>query len=107
MNKVELEETNLTVPDLAELAKSGTVILMRKGRPLAAVKQLSGTDWESISLANNPRFLALIEESRRSYRQQGGISLDEIRRQFGLTAKRRRRAARKPKLRNQATGDAH
>jgi hypothetical protein len=97
VNKVELEKTTLTVPDLAELAKQGPVILTRNGKPLVAVKDLSGSDWESVSLANDPRFLALIAESRRSYRQDGGISLDEIRREFGLTAKRRRSTARKQK----------
>jgi hypothetical protein len=90
VNKVELEKTTLTVPDLAELAKKGPVILTRNGKPLAAVKDLSGSDWESISLANNPRFLALIEESRRSYREHGGIGIEEIRRELELPAKRRR-----------------
>jgi hypothetical protein len=97
MNKVELEGTTLTVPDLAELAKKGPVILTRHGKPLAAVKDLSGSDWESIALANNPRFLALIEESRRSYRDQGGMSLEEIRRELGLTPKRRPGTGRKRK----------
>jgi hypothetical protein len=97
MNKVELEKTTLTVLDLAELAKEGPVILTRNGKPLAAVKDLSGSDWESVSLANNPRFLALIAESRSSYRQHGGISLDEIRREFGLRKKRRKAPAKKQK----------
>jgi hypothetical protein len=92
MKTVELEKTTLTASALASLAKNGTVILTRKGKPLVSVKDLSGSDWESISLANNPRFLALIEESRRSYRQHGGISLAEIRRELGLTRK-----ARQPK----------
>jgi hypothetical protein len=97
MNKVEVEGTLLTVPELAELAKRGPVILMRHGKPLAAVKDLSGSDWESIALANNPRFLALIEESRRSYREHGGISLDALCQELGLTPKRRRKTARNRK----------
>src|SRR5205807_1018600 len=66
MNRIALEETTLTIPDLAKLAQQGTVILTHNGKPLAAVKLLGGSDWESLSLANNPQFLALIEESRRS-----------------------------------------
>jgi len=98
MNKVEVEATKLTVPALAELAKKGPVILTLKGKPMAAVKDLSGSDWESVALANNPRFLALIEESRRSYRQQGGLSLDEVRQELGLAKRRRRggKTKRKP-----------
>jgi hypothetical protein len=46
-----------------------------------AVKEVSGSDRESVSLASNPRFMALIEESRRSYRERGGIGLDDVRRE--------------------------
>src|SRR5438132_10308183 len=97
MNTVDLEKTTLTILDLAELAKQGPVILTRDGKPLVAVKDLAGSDWESVSLANNPRFLALIAESRRSYREDGGISLDEVRRELGLTVKRQRSGRTKPK----------
>ena len=94
MKKVEVEGTTLTVPELAELAKQGPVILTRRGKPSAAVKDLAGSDWESIALANNPRFLALIEESRQSYRKHGGISLDALCQELGLTTKRRRGTGR-------------
>jgi hypothetical protein len=83
---IPLEKTALTLPDVAELAKDGTVILTQDGKPLAAVKNLSGSDWESVALANSRQFRALIEESRRSYREQGGISAEEVRRQLGLKA---------------------
>jgi hypothetical protein len=49
------------------------------------------------SLANNPKFIALVEASRRSYREQGGIPLSDIRREFGL--KRSRAQAARPRLR--------
>jgi hypothetical protein len=96
MKVVALEESDVTVPDLAEMAKDGPVILTRNGKPLAAVKDLSGSDWESVALANNPRFLALIEESRRSHREEGGISLDDLRAELGLKPKPRPRRRKKP-----------
>ena|ERR1051326_1296518 len=89
MQVLSLEETDLSLCAVAELAKQGTVILTRKGKPFAAIKDLSGFDWESVSLANNPRFLDLIEESRRSYREHGGISLEELRQDLGLKPPRR------------------
>jgi hypothetical protein len=82
MKVVPLEQTTLTMTVLAELVKEGPVILTRDGQPLLAVKDVSGSDWESVSLASNPRFMALIEESRRSYRENGGISLGEVRREL-------------------------
>lgn len=90
MKLVPLEKTALTIADLARLSKQGPVILTRKGKPLAAVKNLQGSDWEAVSLANNPRFLALIEESRRSYREEGGISIDDLCKELGLRARRPR-----------------
>jgi hypothetical protein len=82
MKVVPLEQTTLTMTDLAELVKEGPVILTRDGQPLLAVKDVSGSDWESVSLASNPRFIPLIEESRRSYREEGGVSLDDVRREL-------------------------
>jgi hypothetical protein len=83
MRVLPLEETTLTVPDLAELVKEGPLLLTRNGQPWMTVKDVSGSDWESISLASNPRFMDLIEQSRRSYREKGGIRLEDIRRELG------------------------
>ena len=95
MKVIPLEDTKLTLPDVAELAKKGPVILTRRGKPLAAIKDLSGSDWESLSLANDPRFLALIERSRRAYREEGGVGLDELRSELGLKVRARGRGRKK------------
>jgi hypothetical protein len=84
MKLVPVETTKLTLPDIAELAKAGTIVLTRRGRPLATAKSVAGSDWESVALANNPDFIAIIEESRRSYREEGGLSFEEVRKNLGL-----------------------
>lgn len=94
MKTVALEDTPLTADELATMAQDEAVILTRKGKPIAAIKNLSGADWESASLANNPHFIALIEESRRSYRQEGGIGIVDVRAQLGLNTKRRKKTGR-------------
>jgi hypothetical protein len=43
------------------------------------------------SLVNNSRFQALIEKSRRAYREQGGTSIEEVRKELGLPAKTARK----------------
>jgi len=48
------------------------------------MRDVSGSDWESTSLASNLRFRALIEQSRRSYQDNGGIGLEQLRRELGL-----------------------
>ncbi len=97
MKVISLENTILTPKELAKMAKKEPVILTRHGRPLVAVKDLSGSDWESVSLANDPRFKALIEASRRSYREKGGIPLDQVRKELRL--KPRKAASTKPRRR--------
>jgi hypothetical protein len=86
---VPLEGTTLTVPELVELAKGEAVILTRDGQPLVSVRDVSGSDWESASLATNPRFRALIEQSRRSYQDRGGIGIEQLRQELGLEANAR------------------
>lgn len=84
MKVISVEESKLTASALADMAKGETVILTRNGRPIAAVKNVSGSDWESLSLASNPQFMSLIEESHRAHHEQGGIGLAELRRELGL-----------------------
>jgi hypothetical protein len=84
MKVVPLEGVTFTVPELVEMAKGEAIILTRDGQPLVAVRDVSGSDWESAALAHNPKFAALIEQSRRSYRDRGGISLEQLRRELDL-----------------------
>ena|SRR5947209_5995636 len=95
MKVVAVEKTNLTLPQVAEMARDGPVILTRKGKPIISVKDVSRSDWESLSLANNQRFRALIEESRRSYHQEGGIRIEDLRQDLGLPEKPRRASRKK------------
>jgi hypothetical protein len=39
-------------------------------------------DYESIELANNPQFLAILAEARASYEREGGIASEEVRKLF-------------------------
>jgi hypothetical protein len=101
MKVVALEKTALSVADIARMAMKEPVILTRKGKPFVSVKSVFGNDWESVSLANNPRFRAIIEDARRSYREQGGIGIDEVRKELGLAPAKKRQgnSSRKRKRR--------
>jgi hypothetical protein len=95
MKRVALEKTRLSVADIAEMAMKEPVILTRRGKPFVSVKSVFGNDWESVSLANNPRFRAIIEDARRSYREEGGIPIDEVRKELGLAPLKTSRNSRK------------
>ncbi len=84
MKVVPLEGTTLTVAELVELARDEAILLTRDGQPLATVQDVSATDCDSASLVDNPRFKAIIERSRRSYRESRGIGIEQLRGELGL-----------------------
>jgi PHD/YefM family antitoxin component YafN of YafNO toxin-antitoxin module len=62
------------------------LVLLANGKPVAALLAVEDEDLETLSLSTNPRFLDLIERSRRRHEAEGGISSDEMRRRLGLTS---------------------
>ena len=60
------------------------VIIMSRGKPIAALVPIDNVDLETVSLSTNPQFLGLIERSRSRHRTEGGVSSDEMRRRLGL-----------------------
>jgi PHD/YefM family antitoxin component YafN of YafNO toxin-antitoxin module len=84
MKLVALEDNLLSLEQLTAIAREQPVVLTRNGKPVVTIRDVSASDWESVSLANNPRFIELIEESRRSHREQGGVRLADARRELGI-----------------------
>jgi len=98
MRTVEISQAADSLPEYGRRKRGETWVLTRRGRPVAAVVPLDDEDYFSMRLANDPRFIALIERSRASYKATGGISLAEMRKKYGVPPKPRRRSApRKPR----------
>ena len=85
----------MTLPEAAEMAKGDLVILMREGKPLAAIKRLSASDWQALAVSRNPKFKALIAEARRSYEEEGGVRLEDLRQELDLPSKTKSRPRKK------------
>jgi len=66
----------------------------------AQVPELSAHS-ETVSLSMNPKFIALIEESRAQYKVEGGIPASELRRQLSIVPKSKGRTSTRAKV------DAH
>ncbi|NET56508.1 MAG: type II toxin-antitoxin system Phd/YefM family antitoxin [Symploca sp. SIO2E6] len=54
------------------------LILTRKGQPVAALFPIEDVDLETLSLSTNPKFISIIEESRKSQQEEGRILLEDI-----------------------------
>ena len=64
------------------------LVLTKNGKPWAAIISLKKNDWETVSLSANPDCINLLQESRKSLREEGGISTAEMRKRLGLKKKR-------------------
>ena len=95
MKVVSLEEADSKrLSQFAPRASTATLIVTKNGEPLFSIKRLSKDDRERMALANNSTFIAIIEASRRSLRETGGLSMEDVCRKHGLklpTSKPRRR----------------
>jgi hypothetical protein len=82
MKTIELGEATGSLADYAYQALTEPVTFTLDGKPLAFIASAVGADEETIALSSSPKLRAIIERSRESYRQHGGISLAEIRRRI-------------------------
>ena len=75
MKTVEVTKATLPLADYTKKVKKEPVIVITRGRPVAALVSITNADIETVSLSNDPRFLDLIERSRARQRSEGGISI--------------------------------
>ena len=88
MKSVEVAEATGPLAQYAKELQEDTLVIMEHGRPLAALVPVGDADSETVSLSTNPEFMAIIEKSRASLRESGGVSSEEVRRRFGLESRR-------------------
>jgi antitoxin (DNA-binding transcriptional repressor) of toxin-antitoxin stability system len=79
-----LEKASEPLSKYAQKARKDPVIVVKKGKPFAAVVPIRNADEETVSLSTNRKFLAIIERSRSCTKKEGAISSKELRRRFGL-----------------------
>ncbi len=96
MKTVEITEASLA--EYGRKTAKETWVLTRRGKPVAAVVPIRrGLDFETFSLSHNPDFIDLINRSWAGYKAAGGISIEELKRKYGLkrTSRPRRRRTRR------------
>lgn len=92
MRKLNIADASAPLAEFVKMTASEPVIVVRDGKPVAAVISLRGSDWESVSLAMNPVFQAIIKRSRSRHAAEGGFTSNEVRERLGIKPKRRRKA---------------
>jgi antitoxin (DNA-binding transcriptional repressor) of toxin-antitoxin stability system len=84
MTKVEFKKASGPLSEYAEKARKDPIIVIKRGKPFAAVIPIRNADEETIALSTNRKFLNIIERSRSRVKRKGAISAKALRRRLGL-----------------------
>lgn len=84
MTKVEFKKASGALSEYAEKARKDPVIVIKRGKPFAAVIPIRNADEETVALSTSRKFVAIIERSRNRVKKEGAISASELRRRLGL-----------------------
>jgi prevent-host-death family protein len=85
MTKVEYKKASGPLSKYAEKARKDPIIVVKRGKPFAAVVPIRNADEETVALSTNRKFLKIIDRPRARVKKEGGISATELRRRLGLT----------------------
>jgi len=91
MKLMELKKATGSLAQYARRTRKEPLILTTHGKPMVALIFVGNVDWETMSLSTNPDFLEIIEESRKSLREEGGVSEEEMRRRLGMRPRKQAR----------------
>jgi hypothetical protein len=93
MKTIDVAEATAPLAEYARSNRRQTLVVMRRGRPIAALMPISTpADVESFKVSSSPKFQALIAESRRVNPPGTGLSTEQARR--ALAPRRCRRVRR-------------
>lgn len=84
MKKIEIRKASGSLAEYARQCRKNPIIVVKEGRPVAAVVPIRNADAETAALSTNRQFLAVIKRSRLRRKKEGGVSPKEIRRRLGL-----------------------
>jgi PHD/YefM family antitoxin component YafN of YafNO toxin-antitoxin module len=99
MKTIEIANAKQSLSDYANQVENEALVVVRNGKPVALLSSVHGMDAESIALANNPKFAAIIKRSRARHQADGGISSAEVRKRLGLEPRRRATAGKRTRSR--------
>jgi len=89
---VEMAEATASLSDYARKARQETLIVTRRGKPVAALMPVDArTDLENLVVTTHPTFRAIMERSEARYKTEGGLSTKQVRARLAA----RRKAGRK------------
>ena len=92
MKTIEMSEATAPLSEYARRAHKETVIVTRRGKPVAALMPVdANTDLENLVVTTHPTFQAIMDRSEARYRTEGGLSTEQVRARLAAQRKSRRK----------------
>jgi antitoxin (DNA-binding transcriptional repressor) of toxin-antitoxin stability system len=89
---VEIEDATAPLAAYVREIRKGSVVVLKRGKAMAAVVPLDADEWEDFVVSQDPGFIEVIRRSNERYRAEGGIPFEEICRKHGYTPRPARRS---------------
>ena len=83
MKTVDLTKASASLSEYVRGLSQHSLIVTSRNKPVAALIPLKISDREALALSTNPKFVKLIEASRKQVRQGRTISLGEMKQRYG------------------------
>ncbi len=79
MKVIPINEINKYLNDYMKQSQNEAIIITENGRPVAAINLIvDPEDLERFLLAHNPKFNQILEDSRQSLKESGGLKSDDF-----------------------------
>ena len=82
MKTIELKDADESLAEYVKRMEGEEITIVHKGVPLAVLTPVGNDDYESVELSTNPKFIEMLERSRKRLREEGGIPAEEMRKTF-------------------------
>ena len=86
---IQLSKATESLATYIQDLDEGPIVVTNRGRAIAAVIPVNDADAETISLSQNPKFHTIINRSRARQKREGGLSSQEMRQRFGISARKK------------------
>ena len=105
MKTISLTDAQAQLAQLVDLLEDGPVLLLRKGRPCAALVGLDEHfDREAFSLGRDKSLRRLVDEACRKTKEGGGIPFSEILKEVDKQHRGRKERPGRPQAKDQPAG---
>ncbi len=82
MKTIDLNDATASLAEYVKNMEGEPITIVHKGVPLAILSPAGNDDYESVQMSTNPKFIELLERSRKSIREGRGLSTEEARKLF-------------------------